>query len=337
MKPSFQSPSRFLSVFSLLFSAGILFGYTMPIQAAGNRQTMAQSIVNGNEYRNKLAHDYYQKYLGRAAQPAEVNVIANQMKTEGWLAPILALVSSEEYFKIAGNTNVKFVSRLFHDLVGRAPDPIHEVPAAVDFLRPRFLGYLEGSRLDLAKTLTDHGQFKINMVQSYYQKLLGRAATKAEATEGADQLDTGGLDSFIVSLVSSEEYFRSKGKNNNSIWLNEVSQDLLGRPARPGGGTPPPSSPPSATLPAILPASPPGAISPPTLTSGSNARLPIVQALITSPEYLTNVVNGYYQRFLHRQANPSELNYWLGSLQAGGSSDQVIVGILVSDEYFIDV
>ncbi|MDQ3813269.1 MAG: DUF4214 domain-containing protein [Armatimonadota bacterium] len=345
MKPSFLSPSRFF--LPLLLSAGIVFNHATPVLAAADRQTTAQGIVNSSEYQQKLVHSYYQRFLGRAAQPAEVNAAVNQMKTEGWTAPIVAIVSSDGYFKAAGGSNDKYVAKLFQNLVGRAPDPKEELPSAVDFLAQG------GSRQDLAKILAENEQFRANQVQSLYQKLLGRAASEAEVSAGAESLNAAGLDALAVAIVSSEQYFQGKGKNNNNTWLNAVSQDLLGHPASPGGtpppSTPPPSTPPPATPPAmpptppatpptIPPATPPASplpgTPPPTPTSSSNARLPMVQALVTSPEYLTNVVNGHYQRFLRRQASATELNYWLGSLQTGGSSDQVILGILVSDEYF---
>lgn len=73
---------------------------------------------------------------------------------------------------------------------------------------------------------------------------------------------------------------------------------------------------------------------PPALMPINGARAPMVQALLTSPEYFTNRIQSDYQKFLRRDATPAELGQWLGTLQNGGSPADVAMGILTSDEYF---
>src|SRR5262249_15711658 len=53
-----------------------------------------------------------------------------------------------------------------------------------------------------------------------------------------------------------------------------------------------------------------------------------------SPEYLTNVVEGYYRAYLQRDADPTGLSSWLSLLGAGGTLEQVQAGIIGSPEYF---
>ena len=86
--------------------------------------------------------------------------------------------------------------------------------------------------------------------------------------------------------------------------------------------------------PVMSPSPAPASAKGPANMQVNSARLQIVQALLSSPEYFTNLVKGHYQRLLRRAATKNELDEWLQTLQQGGASDQVIMGILASDEYF---
>jgi hypothetical protein len=152
-----------------------------------------------------------------------------------------------------------------------------------------------------------------------------REATESEAETGAVKLD-GGIDAFIVELVTSSEYFQKRGGNTAAKWQSALKQDLMSAATDAEGGevySGPafPSNPQETDM--------------ETQTGGTmgNARTPLVRALMGSPEYRTGQVQGRYQKFLKRAATPAELQQWSGALQSG-SFETVIVGILISDEYF---
>ena len=54
----------------------------------------------------------------------------------------------------------------------------------------------------------------------------------------------------------------------------------------------------------------------------------------TSMEHNAALINGYYQQFLGRNADASGLQGWLNFLALGGRAEDVLTGILRSDEYF---
>ena len=50
-------------------------------------------------------------------------------------------------------------------------------------------------------------------------------------------------------------------------------------------------------------------------------------------EYRDILVAGYYQKYLGRAADSQGLAFWVGMLQAGQTDEQVLAGIVGSDEY----
>jgi ELWxxDGT repeat protein len=63
-------------------------------------------------------------------------------------------------------------------------------------------------------------------------------------------------------------------------------------------------------------------------------RAQIAGDFVHSPEYDGNLVNGYFQQYLKRPADPTSLNYFVGEMAAGTSTNTVISQLLMSDEYF---
>ena len=340
------SPLPFLPLLLLTMLAGACLNGAPPAHAEADLQASAQGVIESDEYRTNLVQSYYQRFLGRQAQPAEVSPLVEQLKAGGtaWLKALAAIIGSDDYFKKVGNTNDKFVTRVFQDLVGRVPDPMEELPSSLDFLNQG------GSRPQLAEVILDNDAFKANVVKGNYQKLLRRVPTAEEATTALNLINTSGIDQFIMSLVSSPEYFTKRGGGTNDGWSAAVSQDLLGRGAgstgggstggatggSTGAGSTGGGSIGGSTDGGSMGGSPAPAPSPTSMPSApmNSARLPMVQALLTSPEYFTSLVQSYYQKFLRRAATPAEITNWLAVLQQGGNSDQVMLGILTSDEYY---
>jgi len=68
-----------------------------------------------------------------------------------------------------------------------------------------------------------------------------------------------------------------------------------------------------------------------------NAGVPrstIAQGFVTSQEYYTNLVNGYYQHYLGRQADSSGLANAVSALSNGATNESIIAGLVISEEYY---
>lgn len=58
-------------------------------------------------------------------------------------------------------------------------------------------------------------------------------------------------------------------------------------------------------------------------------------AIMGSDEYRSTLIKGFYQTYLRRAADPGGLNTYLSLLKSGGKIDQILIGLLISSEYFI--
>jgi hypothetical protein len=73
------------------------------------------------------------------------------------------------------------------------------------------------------------------------------------------------------------------------------------------------------------------------LDAGTYAYSDVAMGITGSREYDGDLINGYYQTYLHRSAEAGGLNYWVDQMQTGLNAEVILAGILGSDEYYGDV
>ncbi len=294
---------------------------SQPAGAAAKAGTV-QNTVNSTPFRAFCVGEIYQKLLGRPATASEAASGDAELQAGGkaWQNLVVAVAGSPAYFQKTGKNNAQFVQSLFEDLVGRAPDAAEETPTSIDFLKAN-------SRDKLAAVVADTEEFRAYWTQNFYQTWLGRAASQSEATASAAQLEAGGIATLASSVLASPAYFQKAG-GSQSGWQNAVGATLQGA----GGG----EVAPVPAVPVDYPAPPqmPTGTMPTGAVSGNASRAPMVQALLSSPEYFAGTVQKLYANFWGRAATPAEAGQWLGELQNGATSDQILLGVLTSDEYF---
>ena len=97
-------------------------------------------------------------------------------------------------------------------------------------------------------------------------------------------------------------------------FVNNAYVDILGRPADPGG------------LDFYS-----------RQVFAGRSRYDIATMLDKSPEYLTHVASGLYQRYLGRQGDSGGINFWVNGLARGTATDESeVVSFVASDEYFFN-
>ena len=69
------------------------------------------------------------------------------------------------------------------------------------------------------------------------------------------------------------------------------------------------------------------------LLSGT-PRVAVANSITSSPEYRTRLIQGVYQHYLGRAAEPAGLSYWLGRMSAGMRISDLEAGFITSDEYY---
>jgi uncharacterized protein (TIGR03118 family) len=220
-----------------------------------------------------------------------------------------------------GSGTERFVGQLYHDLLGRQGETqgVQYWTDLIDTGNARGIEVLNIEHTD---------EFRKVTVQGLYRLYLHR---------GADPTSLGYFDNYLISgatpeqiaanLASSTEYFQSRGGGTANGFLDALYGDIVHRPA-------------GAAAQAAFASKDP---------TNSAVRAQAAAAVFASAEYLSQLisfpqphdnnpfadqaVHGFYQTYLHRDADAAALNHYLGMLQSGQRDDVVASQIIGSAEY----
>ncbi len=194
-----------------------------------------------------------------------------------------------------------FVSGLYENLLNRPAAPTESgFVADVAALQ-------NGSSTPAAiiASLLASNEYRSNLVQSFYQKYLGRAGSAAEVAGWVNDLDSGAtVEDIILDFVSSPEYFARQGLFAPS-WIAALYSDLLGR----------------------LPTSAEVAGTMVQYNQDGGNLTATAQGFLTSRAYLSEVVYSDYWLYLKRAPDSAEIQQWVPELQAGVRDEVVAASI----------
>jgi hypothetical protein len=305
------------------------------------RSQVVGALVGSDEYLGDLLDNpnnntgYYPQVLGRTASAGEV---------AGWIGVLrqpspgpgqpnrneqvlITIVSSPEYFNSQRDpvdptltSSRGWLNGLFTNplVLGRAAGTVTS-DAGFNSLLNSLLGDYQPLRVADVTNFVTSGEFRGNLVAADYVAYLHRAASSGDVSQWTGQLNSGLSDEALIQiLVSSQEYFNFAQNNAppfyrndpNSKYVAQLYQDLLHRPADAGA-----------------------AFWVNALDAGSMNRSQVAGALLGSSEYLSGVVAGFYNKYLHR--NPDN-NGFVNAMQHGLRDEQVIEAIVGSSEYFLE-
>jgi hypothetical protein len=221
------------------------------------------------------------------------------------LSVLLNLNSSGGPVPHPGGGSASFIGKAYADLLGRTP----ELGATVYWGNLLDSGAL--SRAQFVAALEASPEFRINEVEGLYQKYLRRNADFGGLGLMVNFMNHGGTpEQVAMLLVSSQEYFITRGSSTNALWLNAIFEDGLGREID------------TYTLTTFT-----------GLMSSSMDRAQVAAVVFGSAEYSANLAEGLYQRYLRRPADPAGLLGMVHSLQSGMTDEQAIAILLASAEY----
>jgi hypothetical protein len=166
-----------------------------------SRTTVATSVLISTEYRQRLLTGFYSTFLHRAPSAAEISfwlpAFAASLTDEQIEAQI---IGSPEYFAIAGGTNAGWITRVFNDVLGRAPSAAET---------STYLSLLGGaSRTTVGLSILTSGEAATRRVQQYFPRFLRRPATTAESTAFTAALLGGSTDEQVIAQIAgADEYF----------------------------------------------------------------------------------------------------------------------------------
>jgi uncharacterized repeat protein (TIGR01451 family) len=205
-----------------------------------------------------------------------------------------------------GPGNTGYVTQLYADLLGRAPDQ-----AGLQFW-VNLLNTNQLTRTDVAFQFEQSMEYRLRMLNQQYQQFLGRALDPTGQDTWLNFLSGGGtFEQVEERVLASPEYFQSRGGGTVNGYVSAVYRDVLHRAPDAGG-----QSAFSAALNAGL------------------DRLTLTAFFLTSPESDTLEVQSMFQQFLRRAPDASGATTFFTALQAGVSNETAISIILGSPEYF---
>jgi hypothetical protein len=216
----------------------------------------------------------------------------------------LQLERLEEREVLSASANDAFVSLLYQQYLGRAPD-------ASGLAYWTNLLNSGTSRQSVTQFILSSDEFRADQVNLISQTYLGHSADAATASSLVGQLQNGStFEQIKADVLGSDEFFGDAGGTNDAF-LSALVQEVLGRSV-------------NATDQSTWGAQ---------LQAGTS-RTTVALGVLQSAEAAQVEVSNAYTQILARQVDPIGLQFWSQMLQDGTRDEDVIAGIVGSSEFF---
>ena len=207
---------------------------------------------------------------------------------------------------VALNTpNQYYVAQVYVDLLHRAVDA-----AGLALWSGRLDQGM--SRSSFTSQIAHSDEYFANIIQADYQTFLGRSADISGLINWTVKMQDGMTDEQLeAGFVSSDEFYAHSG-GTNKAWIDALYFDLLGRFAEFSGE--------NLWLAEL---------------SDGMSRTSVAMFFASSPEREANRIQGDYQQFLQRAANPAEVSFWVTAFRNGLTNEDVVADFTASIEYYV--
>jgi hypothetical protein len=310
--------------------ASLVASFVAKMQAGMTQAQVAANLMGLDGYLfdpvNGVVAQYYSFYLGRVAKPSEVNAWRPFFAAGGRVEGVLAgLVASAEYFNNhspAGTPlptmDANWLKAAYDQITGFDPSSGQQSSGLA-----ALAGAESAARRAIGAGITASGAYRQHLVTLIYSNILHRAPNPTELVNGVNLLSLpssgpGTLsrdEQLIASLLGSQEYFFDQsdatGLHTNVTWVDSL-YPALQLPFDPAGAT--------ASVNRLL-------------NLYAPQRLAVINAILSSTEYRTNVITKAFG-FLGRPPSPSEVSTWLRNLAAGMTYEQMVATLMGTPEYF---
>ncbi len=192
---------------------------------------IASAFAHSQEAETNFVQQAYTVYLHR---PPEINgltywtnLMAHGLTDEQLEAEF---IGSAEYIKDHGGTGAGWVTGMYEDLLGRAPDA-----NGLAFWTGQFNAGISPASIALGFAASSEREG--NLIAADYEIYLGRAVDPATENYWVQQFLNGEQNEDIVAaLVGSSEYYDNlaKGQQNKDQWVQSAINDILHREASQG-------------------------------------------------------------------------------------------------------
>lgn len=197
-----------------------------------------------------------------------------------------------------------YVTQVYRDLFNRTPDSAGLTTWTTALANGRHRG-------DVARSITASREYRSRLIVASYQKFLGRGPDAGGLETWLGVLNRGGtIQEMEAGFLASQEYYNKAG-GTDAKWVQQLYRHVLDRGAGPSEvdhwvG----------------------------YLSRGMTRRGVSMGFLLSTEYLSTVVDGYYQQLLRRGLDASGKQTWVTSIQRGVRTEEIIASIVSSQEYW---
>ena len=220
--------------------------------------------------------------------------------------PPLPKSPSPNFVPSAASPDGRWLDAVFHDLLGQTPTPA-DLNSLTKLLnrgvsREQVVSFLEG---DPDRPLPTQ-----SLVGSIYEAYLNRAPSASELSSDVSALTSGETVEQLRAAVLGSPEFSAEAGGTHGGFVSGLYGCLLRR------------SPSNSELQSSL-----------NLLAGGQTDAEIASALLSTTEYRTDLVDGWYLKYL-RRAPDSSAAFFENALASGKRDEQVIAALLGSPEYW---
>jgi hypothetical protein len=170
----------------------------------GSRAQFVGALQASPEYLTDLVQSLFQTYLHREADPGATTFFVSFLAAGGSPNQIgIALTGSPEYFQAHGASADGFIDALFHDVLGRDPDPT----SRTYFEQELVAG---ASRQQAAAQIFASDEYRRGEVNEIYIEFLGRQADPQALDHFAAALSHGLTEAQLIRQIAASDEFFSK-------------------------------------------------------------------------------------------------------------------------------
>jgi hypothetical protein len=272
--------------------------------------------------------------IGRSPSPDELAADSAELQGAGADPTLLEmnLLSSDEYFSDSGNNPLGFITRLYDDVLRHDPTPI-EVATALQVIA----GGTDASRALLVQDVVLSPEARAIRVDQAFHALLKIYPNAADLALWVNRLSgpgAPGISSNVMvgEIAASATYYTLVG-GTAADFMNQLFEDLLNRA---------PTSYELATY---------ATANKEVQAGDAAARLAVAEEVVSGAEFRADEVTSFFANYMHATCKElvaeectstlvtpttAQLSAALTSLSSGMSEEDIIAGILGSDQFYVE-
>lgn len=180
---------------------GVAFHAQQLTSGKVSRLDTVSQFLNTSQFHNAETNFLFNFLLGRAPSAGDLALFNNFLNTpkNSFISETALILGSPEYFNNAGGTNQDWITAVYQDILGRAPDA-----GAQFWLNGLAAGV---SRQTVASQILRTPEGAFNLVSLAYAQVLQRAPDAGAQVFVNSIVNGGSFEAVVGRLLASQEFF----------------------------------------------------------------------------------------------------------------------------------